>query len=162
MSSVDLNGLLARFVAVELEAFATIPKAVDCYPIFYHQQSSYPYIIHRVARLDLTYEDEDFNDNLYAVEVRLIIGNIDNGYKGEQESALYGYIPLLVTYFSQRRLLQSAAYPAVLNKLMRAEMAAGANSGWTAYQDGGIAGLRVGTSFQFVCEFNETIEQAYN
>lgn len=164
MSSVDLNGLLARFCAVEAEYFATLSptQGVDCKPYFYHFQESYPYFIHRVGTLDLTYDDEDYYVNTYQLEARLIIGHIDQGYVGVSETNLYTWIPGLMTYFNQRRWMQSALYPTKLNKLMYAEMGQGASPGYTAFQDGGVPGLRVGTRFLFTCEFNETIDQAYN
>lgn len=169
MSSVDLNGLLARFCAVELEYFAALSPAqgVDCIPYFYHFQESYPYFIHRIAPLTQNAgPDEDFDEDFYVfryeVEARLIIGHIDTGYHGVQETSLYTWIPGLLTTFNQRRWMQSALYPTKLNKLMSAELSSGASPGWTAFQDGGVPGLRVGTRFLFTCEFNETIEQAYN
>lgn len=169
MTSVDLNGLLARFCAVEAEYFATLipTQGVDCKPYFYHFQESYPYFIHRVAPITQNAgTDEEFNEDFYVfryeIEARLIIGHIDQGYFGVSETNLYTWIPGLITYFNQRRWMQSVLYSTKLNKLMSAELEQAASPGWTAFQDGGVPGLRVGTRFLFTCEFNETIDQAYN
>lgn len=161
MSSVDVNNLLDRMVAIEKEYFATVSQTVDSLPYFIHFQEAFPYLIHRVSRLDLSFTDEDFTVNTYTVITRLVIGHLTENYVGETESNLYIWLPGLVTYFQERRWLQSAAYPTAMNKLVGAEMQAGASIGLTIFQNSGIGAQQVGTEFTTICEFNETITQAY-
>lgn len=161
MSSVDVNEMLDRIVAIEKAYFASISQAVDSLPYALHSQESFPYLTHRVSRLDLSYEDEDYTVNTYTVLSRLIIGHVTENYVGMTEDNLYTWLPGLVTYFQQRRLLQSAAYPVSMNKLVGAEMQQGASTGLVIFQNTGISAQQVGTEFTTICEFNETIEQAY-
>lgn len=161
MTSVDVNNLLDRIVAIEKEYFTSVAQAADSVPYFIHSQESFPYLIHRVSRLDLSYTDEDFTVNTYTVTTRLVIGHLTENYVGESESNLYTWLPGLVTYVQQRRWLQSAAYPTPMNKLVGAEMQAGASPGLVIFQNTGIGVQQVGTEFATICEFNETIEQAY-
>jgi hypothetical protein len=49
--------------------------------------------------------------------VRLVVGHLTEGYRGQPEGSLYTYIPAVIEAVNSRELLQSPTYPAALDGL---------------------------------------------
>lgn len=153
-----LTDLLARVVAIELEAMTSISVQADSKPFFFHTQEDYPYFTHRIVTNSVTdsgSEEIDFNNP--TVIVRLIIGHITEGYKGEPEANLYEWLPMLKSFFAKRMWLTSTAYPERDDNLRMARIVD--DGGLRAFQDAGINAIQVGAELQLQCIYYELIDQ---
>jgi hypothetical protein len=155
-----LNELLARVVALQLEAMALLEVPADAWPHFLQPQDTFPYFVNRVANTPI--EDDgseviDFNRPL--VVMRLVIGHVTTGYIGEPEYRLYEWLPTIKTHFQQRTWLQSTAYPAAMEGLLWARVIDGGGMGM--YNDGGVNTTQVGAQIQLSCNFGVSVEQDY-
>ena len=155
--------LLKRVAALQLEAMASISVRADAKPYFFHTQESFPYFTNRIAANpigDNGSEVEDLNNPL--VIMRLVVGHLTEGYKGEPESKLYEWGPIVKTYIQRRtNWLQTATgpYAARMEGLQSARVIDA--GGFRAFQDSGINAIQVGREIQLQCIFDEVIEQAY-
>lgn len=164
MTTIDANELVARACAIEKAGMLalTTPVTCDAVPRFFHTQEAFPYWTHRLGPVtgETDGEDgEDFENYAYELIARLVIGHITSGYKGENETNLYTYIPHMMTYFNARELLQSAAYPLGQDYLIRARVTG--VRGYTEFKNSSTPVMQVGTEFTVRCEFEEEITQAY-
>lgn len=150
--------LLNRCVALELEAMASIGVSADAKAWFFHVQESFPYFTNRIAANQIGddgSQDEDVNNPL--VIARLIVGHITEGYRGQPESKLYEWGPIVKTWINRRQWLTSAAYPLRMNDIRSARVIDA--GGFRAFQDSGIGTIQVGREIQIQCIFDELIEQ---
>lgn len=159
-----LTDLLDRACAIEKEAFLTLTpaKRVDAVPMFFHVQEAFPYFTHRIAALPIDHADG--NENEQFPQARLIIrgvmGHITGAYKGENEAAIYTYIPLLMNYFANREWFQSAAYPSAPDYLMQSRVVDA--GGLRAFDNTGFASvIQVGFELTIACTFTQSINQVY-
>ena len=161
--TIDLAGTLLRACAIQREAMLALstPVTADAYEYFLHVQSVYPYFINRVGAWEIDPDSEDFDIYNHTLIMRLVIGHITSGYEGEHDGNLQLYIPHITTYFNQRELLQSAAYPTRPDDLTQARCSDG--TGLQFFKHTGINGetLQVGTEWTLRCTFEEIIEQQY-
>ena len=155
--------LLARCVALQLEAMASINVRADAKPYFFHVQERFPYFTNRIAANpigDNGSEVEDLNNPL--VIMRLVVAHITEGYKGEPESKLYEWGPIVKTYIQRRtNWLQTATgpYAARMEGLQSARVIDA--GGFRQFQDSGIPAIQVGREIQLQCVFTEQIDQDY-
>lgn len=150
--------LLNRCVALELEAMTSIGVSADAKAWFFHTQGSFPYFTNRIAANSVTNDGSevyDFNNPL--VIVRFVVAHITEGYRGQPESKLYEWGPIIKTYIQRRMWLTSVAYPLRMNNLRQADVIN--NGGFGAFQDSGIGTIQVGREFQIQCIVDEYIEQ---
>lgn len=159
-----LTDLIDRAVAIEKEAFLTLtpPKTIDAKPYFFYAGEAFPYCTNRIQGLTIDHSDnnQDEQEPLPRLIIRCVIGHITGAYRGENDSTLYTYIPLLVDYLSERRWFQSAAYPAALNELIYSEVVDA--GGFMIFDNRGFVGVQqVGFEIQVACTFTESIIQAY-
>lgn len=148
-------------IAVECMAALTPPVIAIGKPFFWVQDvNRFPYFTVRTGTDNVEWDSEDFDRDTYTLVLRLVVGHLTSGYKGEREEELDTWIPALKTYINERELLQSDNYPVALNGLIRARVTS--ISGYSAFPNSGLAVQQVGTDFNVSCEFDETIEQAYN
>ncbi len=150
--------LLARVAALEIEAMASIGVRADAKPYFIHVQESFPYFTNRIATNqvgDDGSQDEDLNNPL--IIVRLIVGHLTEGYKGEPESKLYEWGPIVKTYINRRQWLTSAAYPLRMENLQMGRMIDA--GGFRIFEDSGLGTKQVGREFQIQCIIPEYIVQ---
>lgn len=156
-----LNELLLRVVALEKEAMLNIEVNADAVPRFNYTGESFPYFINRIADTPILNDGSevlDFNSPL--VIMRLVIGHITEGYKGEPEAKLYEYLPPIKTYIQSRtNWLSSIEYPARMDGLQSARITNA--GGLRIFEDTGIASRQVGAELQLACIFDESIEQIY-
>jgi hypothetical protein len=163
--ALDVQGVMNRVVALEKEALAALSPSVTCdaVPRFWHVQESFPFWTNRLSSIEVaagtTDYGEEFDSYTYNVSMRLIIGHITGSYTGEKDTSLQTYIPQVIQYFNERELLQSAAYPAAPDDLIRARMVS--CTGYTQFVNNGSGSTQVGTEFTLRCEFAEEIEQQY-
>lgn len=158
---LNIQETLDRAAAIQIEAMASISIAADAVPYFFHWQESGIYFTNRVGGVVVNDDgSEDFDLPTYDIVMRMIVGFITDGFVGDMDDKLYTYIPLIINYFNERQWLQSAAYPTAQNALVRARVTA--CTGWQRWQNAGVSGSLVGAEFTLTCEYNETIEQAYN
>jgi hypothetical protein len=155
--------LLARVVALQKEAMASINVRCDAVPYFFHVQEAFPYFTNRISANPVSDEgSEDLDVNRPLVIMRLIVGHITEGYKGQPESKLYEWGPLIKTYFQRRtNWLRTASgpYATRVDNLISARMID--SGGFRIFQDSGIGATTVGRELQLQCEFSESIEQVY-
>lgn len=161
MAGQDITSALLRIAAMQIEVMSDLGVTADAVPYFYHVQESFPYWTNRVGDI-LVADDgsEDFDRDTYTFIMRLVIGHVTEGYRGEVEARLYDYIPEIKTYFNAREGLECDAYTTWLNGLIRARISN--ISGFRIFQDAGISANQVGTEFTLTALFDETIVQAYH
>jgi hypothetical protein len=162
---IDINELLLRCCAIEIEALAalTTPVSADATHTFFYTQEDYPYFTHRVAgiTLDEGVSDygEEFDSFVVDVTIRMIIGFATEGYIGDIDTTLYSYISQVMNYYQTHELLQSAAYATAQTDLVRARIVA--NRGLLLIESAGVAGRLVGTEYTLRAEFESETDQAY-
>lgn len=161
MAGQDITSALTRIVAMQKEIMSDLGVTADAVPYFYHVQESFPYWTNRVGDIQIADDgSEDFDRDTYTFIMRLVIGHVTEGYRGEVEARLYDYIPEVKYFFNAREGLQSDADTTWLNSLIRARVSS--CTGFRIFQDAGISANQVGTEFTLTCLFDETIVQAYH
>lgn len=158
--AINMQELMDRVAALEIEALNSISVAVDAVDRFFYTQGSYPYFVNRLGTIAVDDDGEDLDVYVVEVRMRLIIGHLTEGYDGEIENVLQQYIPVVIEWFNERELLQSAAYPLALDDLDGGARVTGC-LGFAVFQQSGIGTAQVGTEFTLRCPFREYIEQAY-
>ena len=156
--------LLNRLCALELEAMTSIGVRADAKPYFYHAQDSFPYFTNRIASNPVTSEGnaEDIDNNSPLVIIRLVVAHQTEGYRGQPESKMYEWGPVVKTYLQRRsNWLQCAAAPynTRMDNLQQAIVTDA--GGFRVFTDSGIGALQVGREIQVQCIFDEYIEQVY-
>lgn len=161
MGTIDIEGLVNRLGAIEIEALAALTPAVtaDAVPRFFHAQEAFPYFTHRVGNITVSSNSESFDVYTVPVIARLVVGHIDAGYKGQNETKLYQYIPQVLDTLNSREYLQSETYTAAMPHLRSARVAT--ISGFSAFRNTGINAVQVGTEFTVEAELINQIEQRY-
>jgi hypothetical protein len=154
--------LLARVVALQKEAMTSINVRADAVPFFFHTQEDFPYFTNRIAANAVTDEgSEDLDVNRPLIIMRLIVGHVTEGYRGQPEAKLYEWGPVVKSYFQARMWLQTATGPYAerMDELKLARVID--NGGFRHFQDSGVAATQVGREIQLQCEVYESIEQVY-
>jgi hypothetical protein len=159
--AILLQSVLERLCAIEKETLADLSPSVvaDAVPYMIHTQEAFPYFTHRGTNGVIDSNSEDIDDNSVEIIVRLVVGHVTDGYRGQPESALYTYLPAVIEGINSRELLQSDAYPADLNGLISAR--ATAYSGLRIFETAGIQARQVGTEITVVCTFADGLTQLY-
>lgn len=156
--------LLNRVVALELEAMASINVRCDAKGFFYWTQESFPYFTNRIASNGVADDgSEVFDINRPLVIMRLIVGHITEGYKGEPESKLYEWGPIVKAYIQNRSdFLEcaNAPYNTRMDGLRYCKVID--NGGFRIFEDSGLGTKQVGRELQLQCEFVEVLEQVYD
>ena len=153
-----LNDLLDRVVALEKEAMTSMNVKADAVPRFYYVGEGFPYFTNRIADTPISddgSEEVDLHSPL--VIMRLVVGHITEGYKGQPEAKLYTWLPAIKTYFNERMWLTSETYPDRMGYLQSARITNG--GGLRVFENAGIAAMQVGAEIQLACTFYELIEQ---
>lgn len=149
--------LLARVVAIQIEAMQAIGVKADAKPYFYHTQGDFPYFTNRIADNPVSDDgSEEYEYNNPVVIMRLVVGHITQGYKGEPEARLYRWGPHIKAYFDERQWLTSAKYPTRMDNLMARTRVLN-TGGMRAFQNDGIEALQVGRELQLTCTILEGI-----
>lgn len=159
-----LTDLIARACAIEQEAFLTLtpPKRIKAAPEYFYTQEAHPYTTHRIQAMPINHEDNNQDEQFPEprLVVRVVIGHLTTGYKGETDERINTYIPLLLSYMAKRRWFQSAAYPAAMDYLIESEIVDA--GGFMVFDNRGFAGIsQVGFELQIACTFTDSIVQAY-
>lgn len=156
-----LTDLLDRVVALQIEAMRSINVRVDAVPYFFYTQEKAPYFTNRIADTPITDDggSEDENLNQPTLIMRLVIGHVTEGYRGEPDSRLYEWLPVINTYFQRRMWLQSVKYPERMDNLREARITNG--GGIRAFQNDGIGSTQIGAEIVMSCIFYEGFDQEY-
>lgn len=159
--TILLQNVFERLAAIEVEALANLPTPVtaDAKPYAIWQQEAFPYFTNRLAPISIESDSHDLD--LYEVEivVRLVIGHVTEGYRGQSDERLNTYIPAVIGAINALELLQSALYPAALDGLVGARCTGCA--GLRVYDSAGIQARQMGTEFTVVCTFTDGLTQEY-
>lgn len=156
--------LLARVVALELEAMASIGVTkCDAVPYFFHTQEGFPYFTNRISANPIGDDgSEDLDLNRPLVIMRLIVGHVTEGYRGQPEGKLYEWGPVIKTYIQSRsNWLKTATTPYTtrMDGLQSARVID--SGGLRIFDNSGLGVNQVGREFQLQCVFDESIVQAY-
>jgi hypothetical protein len=157
-----MNEVINRLVAIEIEAMATMGVTrVDAKPYFHYTGESFPYFTHRIADTPVSDNGSEVEDlNSPTVVIRLVIGHVTEGYRGEIEVKLYEWLPVLKSYIQARsNWLQSVAYPAPMEDLQQSRVING--GGLRIFQNEGINSTQIGAEIPVACTFLESIDYAY-
>lgn len=160
--SIELIQAKTQLVAVAVECMAGLNDPINAggVPRYWHHEERFPYFTCRTSFDTVTWDSEDFDRDTYTLVLKLVVGHLGSGYDGERETELDTWIPALKKYINERELLQCGAYPDPVTGLIRARV--DGISGFGAFQNSGLAVTQVGTDFNVLTEWDETIEQAYN
>lgn len=156
---VDMQNLLLRAAALEIEGLASLSVTCDAKAYFIHQQETFPYWTNRISDIGVEFDSENFDTYTVDIIARLVVDHRTAGYRGEVEGDLYAYIPTMIGYFNARELLQSAAYPTEPLDLIQARVTA--VSGLRIYETSGLSALQVGTEFTITCTVPVYLDQVY-
>lgn len=159
--AIDLQSALDRLCAIEKEALAALstPVTADAVPYMMHQQESFPYFTHRMGTDEVDRDSQSISTHEAEIVIRLVVGHIQEGYRGQPEGTLYAYIPVLIAKINARARLQSATYTTALTGLVDARVTSCA--GLRIYETAGIQVRQVGTEFTVVCSFVDDLTQDY-
>lgn len=155
MSTVNIDGLMDRLVAIEKLA---IPAA-DAVPYALHTQESFPYFTNQLNEFTITSDSHDFDEYVITVNVLLLVGNKTEGYSGDLEAVLWGYVPTVLNTFNTYETLRSPTYDTHMQYLVQArcELA----RGFVVTENTGIGVEQVGAVFTVTCIFQLPIDQVY-
>lgn len=164
-----LTDLILRACVIEREAFSTItnpltnaPYTIDAFPRYFAAGEAFPYCTHRISALPIDHSDNSANEQfpLPRLTIRVVVGHITEGYKGETDERIYVYIPVLTSYFGNRKWMQSVTYPLKPDYLMDSEVVDA--GGFQIFDNRGFAGVsQVGFEIVIACTFTEFVEQVY-
>lgn len=161
--SIDIDAAMDRVVELEIEALNALSTAVPCdaKPYFFHWQEDFPYWTNRLGTMNYWRgeEDEEFDYPEYTIVMRLVIAHLTQDYDGFNEDKLKMWIPHIITYFSQRRWLQTATTSAGLNSLVEARITG--STGFRVLQSVGLPGVQLGCEFNLRCRFVESVDLTY-
>lgn len=160
-----LTVILDRVVAIQKEAMTAQSVTADAAPYFFFTGEAFPYFTNRIDDIGVTgyiegQEAEDIDLNMVVVVMRFVVGHITSGAAGERESDLYEYLPGIKTYFQEREMLQSAAYPFEMDGILGARVFP-SGGGLRAFQNAGITVVQVGSELRLAVRCIEGIEQVY-
>lgn len=155
MPTVNISNLMDRLVAVEKIAIST----ADAYPYALHDQTSFPYFTNQLNEFAIASDSQDFDEYTVTVNVLLVVGNKTEGYHGDLEVTLWGYIPTVLNTFNTYETLRSPSYNTHMPYLVQArcELA----RGLVVTENTGIGVEQVGAVFTVTCIFQLPIEQVY-
>jgi hypothetical protein len=163
---IDVQALLERHAALEVEALAALSPSVACdaVPRWFYAQERTPYWLNRLVTLtDVDDYAEDAGDegalDEATVEMFLVYAPSTSGMEGEVEAAMNAALPQLVAYFRRRAWLQTAAFPDPLPYLRSAVIALAQGSTLAPPTPDGTQ--RVGMLFRSVCRFITPIDQEW-
>ena len=167
-ATLNLQDMMNRIVALEIEGMAALPTPVTCdaVPYFFHQQEGIPYWINRLGNYTFANVGEDewgeeIDAIVYPVTARLVIGHITQGYKGENDGNLQVYVPHMVEWFNEHENLRTATtgLTTSLDHLIRCRTEAGIAFGIFENRTTGVP--QVGAEFTLEAYFNYEITQQY-
>lgn len=173
-SKVSVNLLLYRSAAIEREAMQqlTAPVACEAFPRWFVKCETFPYWKNRLIGMQTVegYAD-DYGEEMslyrYTVGARLVVAHVTSEYEGELSDAVDLMIPEVVEYLDARELLQSAYVDAAhslnfttpMPYLIRAHVTAA--TGFTQFPPNASGTSQCGADFQWECDFNKQLVQAY-
>lgn len=159
--AILLGDVLDRLAAIEVLALASLstPVTADAKPFAIWQQEAFPYFTNRPGTI--TVENDSHDLDVYEVEiiVRLIVGHITEGVRGEPENKLYDYLPAVMEAINARELLQSPTYTTALLGLVSAR--AVSSGGMSVFETAGVQARQVGAQITVVCTFEDDLTQVY-
>ena len=161
MANVDVNELLARCVVIEKAALAALTPSVsaDAVPYFIHTQESFPYFTNRIGNVEVGYDSNEMDRDIYTVVIRLVVAHITQGYDGVVETDLYNYIPAIITAFNENEGLQSATYPAAMTNLIEGDQQRISCTGFRILETSGLQGIKQACAeFLLPCQFNQDLD----
>lgn len=148
------NELLARLIAMEHEALdayvaAQFPErtGIDAVPTLFYNQSSTPYIVHRVGRSTPSSLSEDASNRDYQIGIRLVIGHLTANYVGRTEEETNEILPLFEDYLIKHMDLTTdpdGTYPDPPTWLWPENIVINDTTGIVAFDVGGIKSQHVG------------------
>lgn len=145
--------MLARLIAMEAEALDAFVAAnmsgrtgIDAIPHIFHEQDTFPYIVHRVGPSLPEPFSEDANLRVFDVFIRIVIGHYTSNYKGENEELVDEMIPVLIDYFEKHEMLttDSGATHTEPTYIHPDGMQIGDTSGIVAFTLGGVGATQIG------------------
>src|SRR5574341_440315 len=164
-----LTDLIARSCAIGKEAFATLTNPltgaaynIDAFPRYFAVGEEFPYLTHRITGMPVDHADNSENEQFPQPRlwIRVVVAHLDTGYKGEPDDRVYTYIPMLTSYYANRKWFQSAAFPARPDYLMYSELVDA--GGFMVFDNRGFAGVsQVGFELTIACTFTEFVQQVY-
>lgn len=163
--AIDVNELLLRICAIEVEALNALPTPIpsNAVPMWAWQQEKLPYWRNRVGnfRLDIGAGDDgqEVDTYVYTVESALVYAHISQGYNGEVDEDILRIIPQVIQYFDSREVLQCRSFPEGMAFLRYAFFQAG--QGYVPLGKSAAGGDLVGPTFTWTCVFDKFIFQAY-
>lgn len=162
MSNVNVNELLLRCVEIEKAALSGLTPAVsaDAVPYFIHTQEEFPYFTNRIGNIEIGFDSNEMDRDTYTVVIRLVVAHVTQGFFGDIETALYTYIPAIITAFNQNEGLQSVAYPGAMVDIIEGENNRVIScTGFRVLEDGGLQGVKqVCAEFILTCLFNQDLD----
>lgn len=154
MSTVDFAEFLNRLVAVEKEL---VPTA-DAVPYALHHQDGL-YFTNQLGEITVGYDSEDFDTYTVTVNVLLIGGDKTQGYHGELEVTVQGYIGTVIAGLNARQSLRSATYDSDMNYLVEARCTLA--RGLVVTDNSGTGVEQIAAVFTLTCVFQVPLEQDY-
>lgn len=156
-----LNELMDRVVALQLEALTGYNVAAK--PFFFWWQETFPYFINRLGRNEPQGIAEDMNTDVYFVQMRMVVGHLNEGMPGDVDDKYLTYVPLVTNKFARNVQLNSAGtYQAPMDILSPLGARIIAFTGLTVFFPNlGFKTTHIGCEWTLRCPFTITTNQEY-
>lgn len=113
MPSNDLENMFARLVQMEM---AAVPGS-DAVPISFYSQEGMPYWTNTVTGFTVELESEQLEIITYSITARLVLATLTEGINNQAELSLQTWLPVILTYFGQRRQLKRTSADTLVSGL---------------------------------------------
>lgn len=151
-AEIDLDDLIKRVVAMEEEALGI--RALD---VLADKIDQTPYMTNGLGDFSYATNGEDLQADLYVVRMRLIVGHVTEGYKGQTERVLRKHIPVLRAFFAAHVGLTATKYPNPPDYLSQMGATLTGGIGTAYFQEPGLP-MQVGSEFRLQVPVDTDIE----
>jgi hypothetical protein len=151
-NEIDLDDLIKRVCAMEEEALGI--RALD---VLADRLDQTPYMTNGLGDFAYDTNSEDMQADVYVVRMRLIIGHVTEGYKGQTERVLRKHIPVLRAFFAAHVGLTATKFPEPPDYLSQMGATLTGGIGTAYFQEPGIP-MQVGTEFRLRVPVDTDIE----
>lgn len=141
-----LTDLLKRNVACDKEAMASVPGFYSSRSFPYFQEG-FPYMVNRLGGKSTPISPEDFFVETRLVIKRLVVGHVDEGFKGQVNDKLSEWMVLIEDYYRDNTMLTSIAFPDEPDYIHPQGVSIGIDTGLAFFINSGIGVSQIGVEF---------------
>ena len=148
---------MTRIAAMEIQALADLSPAVVAEAVAYfpYEQETFPYFTNWLNGVEPKYSlddldvdsGEDIISEYYSVTMRIVMGHLGEGYRGDRALDLYEYIPAILQFFRANPYLTCDAYTTALDYIGVPDIEITSGTGLRVFSNAGISAQQIGAEF---------------